>query len=302
MASDDSAAATALLTEHLGYTPLSLVDDVFNSINTIIYLSIEKLETGLASLPPERLGFKGSKSTIGDQQVNDEYADAKQEIEEGLHQLETLLTSSADKRFDAFEIYTLRNILSVPPDLVNWIRLSHHEGISLSHADAPSLDTIEELRRKLAASRMVSQSLASEHGRNETILAQLKGILDADSKDETLPNMSFMPGKLPQQPFSGQLPLTTNTTFALSQLPALKTTLTELRARLATLRGMQLGLDTAKDERREERRQYIEQRTRSHLERNGRLAASNKGPLTGRVTDPAEVDALEKAANMFNPP
>ena len=31
-----------------------------------------------------------------------------------------------DKNFDKFEIYVLRNILSVPADLVNWVRLSHY--------------------------------------------------------------------------------------------------------------------------------------------------------------------------------
>jgi Mis12 protein len=49
------------------------------------------------------------------------------EIENGLHQLETLLEATVDKAFDKFEIYVLRNILTVPEDLVGWIRLSHYE-------------------------------------------------------------------------------------------------------------------------------------------------------------------------------
>ena len=56
-----------------------------------------------------------------------EYPEAKQEIEEGLHKLETLLESTVDKNFDRFEIYVLRNILSVPEDLTGWIRLGHYE-------------------------------------------------------------------------------------------------------------------------------------------------------------------------------
>ena len=31
-----------------------------------------------------------------------------------------------DKSFDKFEIYVLRNILTVPEDLVNWLRLDHY--------------------------------------------------------------------------------------------------------------------------------------------------------------------------------
>jgi kinetochore protein Mis12/MTW1 len=38
-----------------------------------------------------------------------------------------LLESTVDKNFDRFEIYVLRNILSVPEDLAPWIRLSHYE-------------------------------------------------------------------------------------------------------------------------------------------------------------------------------
>lgn len=52
---------------------------------------------------------------------------AKQEIEEGLHQLETLLESTIDKNFDKFEIYVLRNILAVPEELAGWIQLKHYE-------------------------------------------------------------------------------------------------------------------------------------------------------------------------------
>ena len=44
-----------------------------------------------------------------------------------MHQLETLLEATVDKTFDRFEIYTLRNILTVPDDLTGWIRLGHYE-------------------------------------------------------------------------------------------------------------------------------------------------------------------------------
>lgn len=169
-------------------------------------------------------------------------------------------------------------------------------------ANAPTTESVDILRRKLAASRMVSRALATEQYRNEAILAQLRGILAPKSEDSSLPNLAFLTDSASRQTSSGQQPLTTNTTFTLSQLPALKVVLTDLKSKLTTLKDVQLGFDTAQDERREERREYIEQRTRSHLERNGHSTAASSGPLSSKRTDAAEVEALEKAASIFNPP
>ena len=141
MAVDTSQAATALLTEHLQYTPLvsirsqmgsplmrhqSLIDDVINAVNTYVYQAISSLEQGLTSAQPDRLGFKPAP-TEANSDAGPDYSEAKKEIEEGLHQLETLLESTVDKNFDKFEIYVLRNILSVPEDLASWVRLNHYE-------------------------------------------------------------------------------------------------------------------------------------------------------------------------------
>jgi kinetochore protein Mis12/MTW1 len=108
----------------------SLIDDIINSVNNLVYQGISSLENGLTATPPARLGFKPATATPvpgEDADGNLEYPEAKQEIEEGLHQLETLLESTVDKNFDKFEIYVLRNILSVPEELAGWIRLSHYE-------------------------------------------------------------------------------------------------------------------------------------------------------------------------------
>jgi kinetochore protein Mis12/MTW1 len=108
----------------------SLIDDIINSVNDLVYQGISSLENGLLSIPPEKLGFRptGPYSAAGSASEDDpEYPEAKREIEEGLHKLETLLESTVDKNFDRFEIYLLRNILSVPEDLAGWITLSHYE-------------------------------------------------------------------------------------------------------------------------------------------------------------------------------
>ena len=109
-------------------TSQSLIDDIINSVNNFVYQGVGSLETGLLSTPPEKLGFKAVRDTGagGDGAGEVEFPEAKHEIEEGLHKLETLLNSTVDKNFDKFEIYVLRNILSVPADLVNWVRLSHY--------------------------------------------------------------------------------------------------------------------------------------------------------------------------------
>ncbi|KAI9873100.1 MAG: hypothetical protein M1830_000831, partial [Pleopsidium flavum] len=130
---DSTQAATSLLTEHFQYTPLSLIDDIINSINALIYRAVTAVETGLFSQPPAALGFAVDKSSSdlsirdADGDGNVEYPEARQEIENGVHQLETLLEATVDKDFDKFEIFALRSILSVPEDLRGWIRLGHYE-------------------------------------------------------------------------------------------------------------------------------------------------------------------------------
>ncbi|KAK4691228.1 kinetochore protein Mis12/MTW1, partial [Lecanoromycetidae sp. Uapishka_2] len=130
---DSSRQVDALLTEHFQYTPLSLIDDIINAVNSIIYQAIEALENGLLQIPPRSLGFARDHSSTSisipdtDGNGNIEYPEATAEIENGVHQLETLLESTVDKSFDKFEIYTLRNILTIPDDLAPWMRLSHYE-------------------------------------------------------------------------------------------------------------------------------------------------------------------------------
>jgi len=117
---------TALLTEHLRYTPLSLVDDIINTVNELSSRAVDAAEEGLLAADPAQLGFPKPK---GDGADADEVRDAARvEIEEGVHQLETLLEANIDRNFDKFEIMMLRNILAVhPPELVPWIRLPHYD-------------------------------------------------------------------------------------------------------------------------------------------------------------------------------
>lgn len=115
----------------------SLIDDIINSINILAERALNSVEQGLLNAPPATLGFKppkaSSRKNADAQQQLDPAEAAKTEIESGTHQLETLLCTSIDRNFDKFEIYVLRNILCVrPPDVRNWMRLSHYEGLDLS--------------------------------------------------------------------------------------------------------------------------------------------------------------------------
>lgn len=264
---------------------------------------MNSLETGLQSTQPERLGFKASKPEDGQNDSVPEYTEAKQEIEEGLHQLETLLSATVDKNFDKFEIYVLRNILSVPDDLTRWVKLQHYQDITYPPQEpVPSVEQLLALRQKLTASRAVSRKLISEVNQNEMALKQLRGLLGPQTEDHNEPNVAFLLSTPSNQAFSGQQPLTANTKFTLSHLPSLKASLAELKEKASTLQHVQLGIDTARDEAREERRRYIEQTTKAHLDRNGHSGSSGSQPFQGKQPTTNELESLEKISRNFQPP
>ena len=252
----------------------------------------------MLSTPPERLGFKGQRSADGGEL---EYPEAKQEIEEGLQKLETLLNSTVDKNFDKFEIYVLRNILSVPSDLTNWIQLQHYQGIAQAVPESsPSAEAIQMQRRKLAASRLLSRQLMQEKARNDAILHQLRALSDPEA-DGNLAFLTQSAGARTINVSAGGQALTTNATFTASQLPALKALLAELRPKLASLKELSADLGTAKAEVQQERRDYIEQRTRAHIERYGGADADDAAALSGKPLDTDEIQAMEKASQIFGP-
>ncbi|KAL4893661.1 putative MIND kinetochore complex component Mtw1 [Aspergillus ambiguus] len=325
-------ATTSLLTEHFSYTPLSLIDDVINSINNLIYQAISSLESGLLSTPPERLGFShaanGSTIPDTDEDGNVVYPEARLEIENGLHQLETLLESTVDKAFDKFEIVVLRNTFRVDEELLNWVRLKHYENLTLRPSpDAPTPESILAQRRKLQETKKLNRSLKQECARNDAIISQLRSILSAAKTNDASkpatekhqPGTSSLPTTndldlsfLTSSPAARQLrvgvdagsnsshkPITTNTTFILSQLPALQAILKQLRPRLATLQKPAEG--PGPNPKRDERADYIESRIQLHLERAGQLAVGGDGNpvIAGRKINLSEAQALESVAGML---
>ncbi|KAK7754200.1 hypothetical protein SLS62_003777 [Diatrype stigma] len=297
-----SNSDTELLTEHFGYPPVSLIDDVINSVNILAERALNSVEQGLLNASPAALGFnKAAKKQQQQQQqqepsakVPDSIEAARTEIESGTHQLETLLCASIDRNFDKFEIYVLRNILCVrPPGVRDWMRLSHYEGLDFStitpettiaaspststaengeeqgdaianpaNPDAPTLEGINKLRRKLRESMRLNVLLAAESARNERLLEDLRRLVGAPStspaiKKESGHRSSSGSGAPPEattadsnndggdgddkSPFAflhnkGDLkeagpdtPLSTTAAFTLSQMQALRALSTSLR-------------------------------------------------------------------------
>jgi kinetochore protein Mis12/MTW1 len=184
-------------------SPQSLIDDIINSINILAERALNSVEQGLLNAPPATLGFKNPKNAP--QTLPDPAERAKNEIESGTHQLETLLCASIDRNFDVFEIYVLRNIFCVKPvELRNYIRLGHYEGLefsgvstsaangsqereqeangasaNLAPGDKPTLESINQLRRRLRESMRLNALLHAEQERNARLLADLRDLVGA---------------------------------------------------------------------------------------------------------------------------
>lgn len=109
-------------TDHLQ----SLIDDVINSINTIGYKAVDWVEQGLLETPLSNLGFSDPANSKEDQGLENLDLQVRHEIENGVHQFETLLEATIDKNFDKMEIFALRSIIAIPEDLKDWIRLRHY--------------------------------------------------------------------------------------------------------------------------------------------------------------------------------
>jgi len=314
--------STALLTEHLRYTPLTLLDDIINTVNELVARAVDAAEEGLLAADPHALGY--DKKYAAENRIADTDADGKPiypemrgEIEEGCHQLETLLESNVDRNFDKLEIFVLRNVLSVPEDVVPWVRLAHYDGLKMEGGS--SVEDVRRLRRKVRETTKLRDALGAQVRKNEELLAQLRALIAPDAVKSEQTSSPSAPGSgvkdtagsfafLTQAPAAqllGVMPiqsnsstngvkadaLSTNTSFALSQLPALKAVLAELRPKLPSLADA--SVPAPENEVAWERRLYLETQSRKVLERRGiAMGESGTEPL-GRRIGSDELAALE---------
>ncbi|KAH8170730.1 mis12 protein [Sarocladium implicatum] len=308
-----------LLTEHFSYPPVSLLDDIINTVNVLADRALDSVERLLLSIPPQNLGFASSESP-GDA--------AKLEIESGTHQLETLLNASIDKNFDLFELYAMRNILTVRPEDQPFMRLSHYEGLDLDRAVAEGSaaegesgskeeESVNALRRRLHASQRLHVALEKERASNDVLLRGLRramGVKDTSSsvKGEESPESThpsafgFLQNKGSLEEGGTKNPIATTTEFTLSQLQALRALSTSLRTILPELEPS--PAENADGESssggrswRRERVEYVEGASRKYLESHGGLDLGEQGEVRdgewrgeGQGVGRDEVEGLER--------
>jgi kinetochore protein Mis12/MTW1 len=124
---------TELMTEHLQYAPLTLIDDVINSSNAILYQAMDAFEsyirdTLIPSIPSSSSTTTTRSKTFDLDAPEDTERDSLfKELEFGMAQVETLLENAVDRNFDAFELYVLRNVFNVPEEVDGYLRLQHHQ-------------------------------------------------------------------------------------------------------------------------------------------------------------------------------
>jgi kinetochore protein Mis12/MTW1 len=161
-----SERSTEVLTEHLGFPPIALIDDIINAVNGVMYKCTQAVETYLISKEKHRKSQLKSQEDddviMAQEDVN---MSPENEIEMGTAKLETLLENSVDRNFDKFELYALRNILNIPNELSEggWIRLKHYGGVQFNEkADTKAFEIdlkINALYKEITTQLLIKKQL-----------------------------------------------------------------------------------------------------------------------------------------------
>lgn len=141
-----SLRSTSVLTEHLEYPPVSLVDDIINAVNETMYKCTSAMEKYLLD-----------RSEVGGVSYEDE-------IRVGVAKLESLMESSVDKNFDKLELYVLRNVLRIPEELLDSgaFRLRHQVDLEVGWNEQQQEDinaVMQDKVRELEAAFQVNAVL-----------------------------------------------------------------------------------------------------------------------------------------------
>lgn len=318
-----------------------MLDDIINSVNILAERALNSVEQALLRQPPASLGFRPAafQRGRGEEKLSQDALEAaaeeahRHEVENGTHQLETLLCASIDRNFDKFELYAMRNILCVRPEDRDWMRLAHYEGLNFDAAEGKTSETgaqdgapdgaeddasIAHLHRRLQASLKLGHLLDVEAQRNDVMLARLRTLAGPSTTVTTAPigssassaaSLAFLLDRGPLTESDAAQPLTTTTAFALSQLPALRQLSSELRQKAPGLAAA-VALDDEEEEAgdfgggragdskswRRERLEYIEGSTRKHLERVRGLNLGRNGEMRGDASSSSQ--ANDGGSNM----
>ncbi|WPK26490.1 hypothetical protein PUMCH_003844 [Australozyma saopauloensis] len=196
----------SVLTEHMGFPPITLIDEVINAVNEIMQKALVGLSDYLQRQRNNQLkALKGEDELLNEKEKEFENQNklfSLHEIEAGLVLFDTLCHSNLDKNFDKFELYTLRNILTIPHDLVDggWIRLKHHEHLDM--LDQTRLGSREEdiqlknLVGKINLELHLRKILQAQLAKAKTIVKSLsqykrcvEGLLSAHANTKLTPDM-----------------------------------------------------------------------------------------------------------------
>ncbi|KAF1811847.1 hypothetical protein P152DRAFT_53263 [Eremomyces bilateralis CBS 781.70] len=303
----------AMLTEHLRYTPITLLDDIINTVNELVNRAIDAAEEGLLAALPTDLGFSDSPEIVA--KGSDSPIQSQAEIEDGSHKLETLVQANVDKNFDKLELFVLQNILTVPKDLVPWIQLPHYEDIEIVEDSSRSAESTLALMRKLRETKKLHSLLSTELTRNAALTSNLQAFLSSsddshfqlgnltNSQAASALGVSLTPNPLAPQGTESRNhiksgPLSTHSSFAVAQLPHLRTLLAGLKPNLSAINELPKSqIEQSADVQpgdAQVRRNYIEGRGRRILESVGVPdLIGGSGQALGPTIDPEEVEALE---------
>ncbi|RNJ53318.1 hypothetical protein D7B24_002020 [Verticillium nonalfalfae] len=304
---------TEILTEHLGYAPVSLLDSIINVVNSLADRTLDRVEQGLTGASAKTLGFeKALKKQQQQQPKQNPSADpprtadeaAKFEVADGVHKLETLLCNAIDKNFDIFELYVMRYLICLSPDARPWLRLSHygpHDFDAPARDGAPTPESGNAVRRSLQGSQRLNVMLRAEKARNAALLAKLRAAVAGAAPTGGRPARAalgdcehavkaeegagapfgFLHAKGGLQDADARTPISTTTAFTLSQLQALRALSTSLTNLMPDLAGQ--GDEDGNDDRRKgwrrERVEYVEVATRKHLENVRGLELGKNGEV-----------------------
>lgn len=189
---DIEVRTTQLLIEHFGYKPISVIDDIINAINEIMYKCTEQLEQIFVDqklqLDKERASKKSND--MEDDIIVDDVVEEKtytiEDIRIGTATLESLLEHNINKNFDKFEVYALRNVFTLPENLIEegYIRLRHHKLLNIddendgnqtvSQIESNIINKIERITQEIEYQRELQKVLTQSLIKFKKILALSK--------------------------------------------------------------------------------------------------------------------------------
>jgi kinetochore protein Mis12/MTW1 len=180
----------------------------------------------------------------------------------------------------------------------------------------PTTESLQQLLEQLQETRKLQKALKTTISRNSAVIEKLKS-LTATQVDPSS-DLQTMPGPLAFLAHSHSashlglsssiggfvsekkaIPLSTNVSFALSQLPALQTLLNQLRPILGEL-SVSADLPAMEADIAKERRYYLETQSRLAMERQGISTGNQTSELLGRIPSTDELAALEEMVDAIN--